>query len=188
VTPAAALDEAFAACPRAAFLPRRQQRFARLDRPLPIGWGQTNSQPTTVRDLLALLDVRRHQRVLDVGSGSGWTTALLAHLVGPAGEVIGVEVVPELVQVGRSNVEGHANARVLEAEPGTLGVPALAPYDRVLVSAGATVLPDALVAQLTDDGVLVVPVAGTLHEVRRVEGRVHDRPHGRYSFVPLRED
>ena len=75
------LDRAFAAAPRTWFLPRAETRFAALDRPLPIGHGQTNSQPTTVRHLLGHLDVRPGQRVLDVGCGSGWTTALLAQLV-----------------------------------------------------------------------------------------------------------
>ena len=185
MTPRRALDEAFTACPRAAFLPEDQRRFAHLDRPLPIGYGQTNSQPTTVRHTLALLDVRPGQRVLDVGCGSGWTTALLAHLVGPDGEVIGVEIVPELVDIGRAHVAGHASAQVEQALPDTLGLPALAPFDRILVSAEATVLPTSLVEQLTDDGVLVVPVAGTLHEVRRQGADVVDVPHGRYVFVPL---
>ncbi len=89
-TPRDVLDQAFAAAPRAQFLPESEKRFAGLDRPLPIGHGQTNSQPTTVRHLLQHLDVRPGQRVLDVGCGSGWTTALLAHLVGPQGSVTGV--------------------------------------------------------------------------------------------------
>jgi protein-L-isoaspartate(D-aspartate) O-methyltransferase len=185
MTPGRALDEAFAACPRRAFLPPAQRRFARLDGPLPIGWGQTNSQPRTVRRMLELLDVRPGQRVLDVGSGSAWTTALLAHLVGPDGEVAGVEIVPELVEVGRLNIEGVPSASIQQADDDTLGLPSLAPFDRILVSAEATVLPSSLVEQLGDDGVLVVPVAGVLHEVRRRVADVVDVQHGRYAFVPL---
>src|SRR4051812_9944700 len=91
------LDAAFAAAPREAFLPASHHRFAGVDEPLPIGHGQTNSQPSTVRRMLSLLDVEPGQRVLDVGSGSGWTTALLAHLVGPGGSVVGVERYADLV-------------------------------------------------------------------------------------------
>lgn len=187
------VDEAFAAVPRADFLPPDQVRSAAVDRALPIGYGQTNSQPTTVRNLLALLDAQPGDRVLDVGCGSGWTTALLAHLVGPDGEVIGVEVVPQLVEFGRANLgrEDLPWARIEPADPDVLGRPEHAPYDRILVSAEATQVPRALVDQLVDDGRLVVPVAGELVEARRTPGWPEAEPevtrHGRYAFVPLIE-
>jgi protein-L-isoaspartate(D-aspartate) O-methyltransferase len=185
MTPGDALDGAFEACPRVAFLPAAQRRYAGLDGPLPIGWGQTNSQPRTVRRMLELLDVRAGQRVLDVGSGSAWTTALLAHLVGPAGEVVGVEIVPSLVEIGRRNVARHPPARIEPAVADVLGLPGLAPFERILVSAEATTLPSSLVEQLGEDGVLVVPVSGRLHEVRRKDDEVVVVRHGHYAFVPL---
>jgi protein-L-isoaspartate(D-aspartate) O-methyltransferase len=177
----------FEAVPRRDFLPRRLRRFARQDSALEIGYGATNSQPTTVRNMLELLDVQPGQRVLDVGSGSAWTTALLAELVGPEGEVLGVEVVPELVEIGRFNLGGRwAHASISLAAEGVLGMPERAPYDRILVSAGATRLPGELVEQLAEGGLLVVPVDGVMHRVRRTaEGTLVER-HGRYSFVPLK--
>ncbi len=190
-TDRAALDAAFAATPRARFLPEAQQRFADLDRPLPIGFAQTNSQPSTVREMVALLDVHPGHRVLDVGSGSGWTTALLAHLVGPTGRVVGVEVVPELVELGRRHLAGvplPARAEIRQARRGVLGVPDLAPFDRVLVSAQASSLPEQLVAQLAVGGTLVAPVAGHLTVVRRTEAGAETDRLGAYSFVPLVED
>jgi protein-L-isoaspartate(D-aspartate) O-methyltransferase len=180
------IEEAFRAAPRKAFLPRGQRRFARLDRALPIGWRQTNSQPTTVRNMLALLDPQQGDRVLDVGSGSGWTAALLAHLVGPDGEVVGVEIVAELVEFARRNLASRdVAARVEQATEGVLGLPDEAPFDRILVSAGAHTLPLSLVDQLVVGGVLVVPVAGWMHEVRRTDGEPDVVRHGAYSFVPL---
>src|SRR5688572_33158348 len=114
----ARVDEAFAAVPRRDFLPARQHPFAGLDQALDIGYGVTNSQPTTVRNMLELLDAQPGDRVLDVGSGSGWTTALLAHLVGPTGSVVGVERIPELVEASRANLgDRRPNAEVHEAEP-----------------------------------------------------------------------
>ena len=190
-TPPGALARAFAAAPREWFLPPAEQRFAELDRPLPIGHGQTNSQPTTVRHLLGHLDVRPGQRVLDFGCGSGWTTALLAHLVGPDGEVVGVEIVPELVEFGRANLgrAGVPAARIERADAAVLGFPAGAPFDRILVSAEAQEVPGSLVEQLGEDGLMVVPVAGRLAVVRR--SGPHAEPEvrlvGHYAFVPLLE-
>ena len=149
------VDAAFEATPRRGFLPRRARRRASYDGPLPLAAGQTNSQPRTVEDMLRLLDVRPGQRVLDVGAGSGWTTALLAHLVGPTGTVVGVELEPELVAFGSDNLARTARpwASIRLATPGVLGDPHAAPYDRVLVSAMADSLPSTLVDQLADDGV-----------------------------------
>jgi len=171
------------------FLPPGQREHAALDRPLPIGWEQTNSQPTTVANMLALLQVLPTQRVLDVGAGSGWTTALLGRLVGPDGEVIGVELHPELAVWGGANLGGYDMAwtSVRQAEPGVLGWPRGAPYDRILVSAEATELPAALTAQLGVGGVLVVPVRGQLLRVTaRDAGELETSEHGAYRFVPLR--
>ena len=177
---------AFDATPRGDFLPRAVRRRAAYDGPLQIAAGQTNSQPRTVADMLRLLDVSPGQRVLDVGSGSGWTTALLAHLVGPSGSVLGVELEPQLVTFGSENLSGAGRpwATIRLAIPGVLGDPGAAPFDRILVSAEPGTLPQELVDQLADDGVLVIPVAGTMLRVTN-PGAVVTR-HGRYRFVPLR--
>jgi protein-L-isoaspartate(D-aspartate) O-methyltransferase len=178
---------AFAAVPRASFLPEGERRSAGFDGPLPIGHGQTNSQPRTVESMLRLLDVNPGHKVLDVGSGSGWTTALLAHLTGPTGRVLGVEIEPDLVELGTRNLDafGFSWASIHEARPGVLGLPDAAPYHRILVSAMARELPDELVEQLHSGGVMVIPVNGTMLRVSRSMRGVGITRHGSYRFVPL---
>jgi protein-L-isoaspartate(D-aspartate) O-methyltransferase len=182
------VEVAFAAMPREGFLPRAEQSRAAYDGPIPIGHGQTNSQPSTVADMLRLLDVQPGQKVLDVGCGSGWTTALLAWLTGPTGRVLGVELEPSLVEFGRDNLDrvGVPWASIHEALPGVLGLPGAAPFHRILVSAMARRLPDELVAQLHTGGVMVVPVAGTMLRVSCSMRGVGVTRHGSYRFVPLR--
>jgi protein-L-isoaspartate(D-aspartate) O-methyltransferase len=182
------VDEAFRAHPRDRFLPRDQARHAGWDEPLPIGHGQTNSQPSTVARMLRLLDVQPGAHVLDVGSGSGWTTALLAQLTGPDGSVVGVELEPELAAWGAANLAATHQpwARITQAVTGALGAPTEAPFDRILVSAEAHELPEELVEQLGPAGRMVAPVAGGLSLVQRTaHGRRITRFEG-YRFVPLR--
>jgi protein-L-isoaspartate(D-aspartate) O-methyltransferase len=182
------IADAFSAVPRREFLPRASRWRADFDGPIQIAAGQTNSQPRTVAAMLRLLDVRAGDRVLDVGSGSGWTTALLAHLTGPTGEVLGVELEPDLVAFGATNLARTDRpwASITAAEPGVLGHPDLAPYDRILVSAMARELPGELVEQLATDGRMVIPVAGRMQLVRRDGDGVEVTEHGEYRFVPLR--
>ncbi len=182
-----AVRAAFDAVPRAGFLPRAARRRAGFDGPLQIGHGQTNSQPRTVAAMLVLLEVRAGDRVLDVGSGSAWTTALLAELTGPTGSVLGVELVPELVRWGRENLARTAYtwAAVRQADKHVLGWPEGAPYDRILVSADAPSLPHTLVEQLAEDGRIVVPVRGTMMLGIRTGSSLETSTHGSYRFVPL---
>jgi protein-L-isoaspartate(D-aspartate) O-methyltransferase len=180
--------DAMRATPRALFLPRWQRHAVAWDQALEIGYRQTCSQPSTVEQMLRLLDVRASQRVLDVGSGSGWTTALLAHLVGPGGQIVGVEIVPDLVERGRRNLAtvDRPWAVIEEAEPGVLGRPQDAPFDRILVSAMSDALPPELVEQLAPGGILVIPVAGSMVRVcLDGEGSPEVTRHGSYRFVPL---
>lgn len=179
---------AFAALPREHFLPRSQLHRASYDGPLDIGRGQTNSQPRTVEAMLRLLEVAPGHRILDVGSGSGWTTALLAFLTGPSGQVIGVELEPELVELGAANLARTAQpwAEIRPAQTGALGLPAEGPFDRILVSADPGELPQQLVDQVADDGRMVIPVASTMLLVIRTGDDIAVSRHGSYRFVPLR--
>lgn len=182
------VSEAFAAVSREGFLRPADRARASYDGPIGIGRGQTNSQPRTVEAMLGLLEVRPGQHVLDVGAGSGWTTALLGHLTGPTGRVRGVELVPKIAAWGAANLEGAAMSwtSLEAADPEVLGLPDHAPYDRILVSAEARSLPQRLVDQLGEGGRMVVPVNGVMHLVERSESGVEVSRHGHYSFVPLK--
>jgi len=182
------VSQAFAATPRAWFLAAADRPRAGFDGPIGIGLGQTNSQPRTVEAMLRLLEVAPGHRVLDIGAGSGWTTALLAHLTGPDGAVDGVELLPALADLGSSNLErtGRPWATVRLAAAGVLGLPDQPPYDRILVSAEARTLPDRLVAQLAPGGRLVIPVRGRMLLVVAGPDWPEITEHGRYRFVPLR--
>lgn len=179
---------AFEAVPRKDFLKEESRHRADYDGPIDIGHGQTNSQPRTVEAMLRLLAVDPGNRILDVGAGSGWTTALLAHLTGPTGSVLGVELVPDIAKWGAGNLRRASVpwARLEAADPDVLGAPGGAPYDRILVSAEASTIPRPLLDQLGDPGRMVLPVGSAMTLVVRTRGEDVVSHHGAYRFVPLR--
>jgi protein-L-isoaspartate(D-aspartate) O-methyltransferase len=181
------INQAFKAIPRQNFLPPSVVDEATLDAPLPIGHGQTNSQPYTVRLMLEWLDAQSGDKVLDVGSGSGWTAALLSHIVGPKGKVYAVEKVPELVKFGRQNCERINLSHVEFHQAGDkYGLPGHAPYDRILVSASAHNLPQELLDQLKVGGKMVIPVRETILEITKTSHEDYDiKEHPGFVFVPL---
>jgi len=130
------LISSFSRVKRLDFLPDEQKPDEGYDWPLQVGQAQTNSQPSLVGRMLELLQPRRGHAILDVGSGSGWTTALLASVAGKRGRVIGTERVPELVEFAKGNLVKYdlPTARVELTESG-LGMPSQGPYNRILVSA-----------------------------------------------------
>lgn len=183
------IERAFSQIPRKQFMPLAMRIFAGFDAPQPIGHGQTISQPTLVAQMLEWLEVQPGDRVLDIGSGSGWTTALLSVLVGAQGHVYAIEIIPELVEVGRKNCE-HAGAQQVSFHQasGVLGLPSEAPFDRILVSAAleSGEVPAGLLDQLKPGGKLVMPIANDIVELHKsADGSVSSTRHSGYSFVPL---
>jgi len=173
--------------PREEFVPENLSRLAYDDRPLPIGHGQTISQPLMVATMTEVLRLNGDEKVLEIGTGSGYQTALLAEL---ARTVVTVERVPELVEAAAERFRrlGYTNITVHLAGP-TLGWPDDAPYDGILVTAGAPRVPRVLVEQLANGGRLVIPVGRRsvqqLLSVTRQGETVRVRRHGQCRFVPL---
>lgn len=181
------LDTAFAVMKREDFLPPSMREFAHEDRALPIGYDQTSSQPRTVRTMLDWLKVRPGDNVLDVGSGSGWTTALLSYLTGPEGRVTAVELIAALKVFGERNCArmGVQNAEFHIAGH-AIGWPDGAPYDRILVSASTDALPNVLVDQLADGGRMVIPIGESIWVVDKKDGDLTATEHYGFMFVPLK--
>jgi len=183
-----ALVKAFLRIDRKEFVLPEYQTQAYEDYPLPIGFGQTISQPYTVAFMLELLQAQKGEKILDIGSGSAWTTALLAHIVGEEGRVYGTELVPELVELGKNNLTKYhfLHAQILQTKKGTPGFSKQAPFQRILVSAGARELPQELLDQLSKDGVVVIPVGDAVLRVHKIPDKEPDiqRFEG-FAFVPL---
>jgi protein-L-isoaspartate(D-aspartate) O-methyltransferase len=174
--------------PRERFVDAELQPFAYADRPLPIGFGQTISQPRIVAMMLQELRLKGDERVLDLGSGSGYQTAILAEMVK---EVIAVELIPELVEQSRRVLGelGYKNATVHQAAD-VLGWPGEAPYDAIVVGAASPRVPMSLVEQLAEGGRMIIPV-GERHRQQELmlvertkEGFTVSR-RGGCGFVPL---
>ena len=178
---------AFARTPREAFVPMVSREFVYRDHPLPIGFGQTISQPYIVALMLQALSLNGSESVLEVGTGSGYQTALLAQL---AARIVTVERVPELARGARVRLEqlGFRNVRVESVEE-QLGYPALAPYDAIVVSAAAPRVPEALMEQLVMGGKMVLPVGGRdeqdLKLIERRKGKPRVKGLAQCRFVPL---
>jgi protein-L-isoaspartate(D-aspartate) O-methyltransferase len=177
--------------PRELFLPEEMRERAYDDVALPIGYGQTISQPYMVARICEELSLRGGERVLDVGAGSGYQAAVLAEL---AAEVHAIERIPELAELARANLEraGYAGRVTMHVGDGTRGVPEQAPFDAIAVAAAAPELPRPLYDQLTPRGRIVLPVGTRLDQLLQLVVKTPAGPAVLRSvpcrFVPLLGD
>ncbi|MDK2915100.1 MAG: protein-L-isoaspartate(D-aspartate) O-methyltransferase [Thermococcaceae archaeon] len=185
-----AVRRAFLKYPRYLFVEERYRPYAHVDEPLPIPAGQTISAPHMVAIMLELSELKPGMKVLEIGTGSGWNAALISELVKT--DVYTVERIPELVEFARRNLEraGVENVHVIPGD-GTKGFPPKAPYDRIIVTAGAPKIPEPLLEQLKPGGRLVIPV-GRYHlwqdlyiVDKDLDGRIRKKVWGGVAFVPL---
>lgn len=162
------------------------------DYPLPIGEGQTISQPWTVAFMLELLQPQKGQKILDVGFGSGWTTALLAYIVGETGKVYGIEILPSIFEFGKNNISKYNFIQKgiveLKLGDGSKGWKEYSPFDRILVSASAKEIPQKLIDQLANNGILVIPDQAGIWKIEKTDEKIEKQYFPGFAFVPLVEE
>jgi len=186
--------EAFEKIKREDFLPPKIKDLAEINEALPIGYGQTISQPLVVAFMLEQLCPRPGDKILDVGSGSGWTSALLAEIVVPKGKVIAIEIIPELMEFGKNNVAKYNfidKGRVeFICADGSKGYEKEAPFDGILVSASLQTIevPQAWKDQLKIDGKIVVPIGSSIWQItKKSDAEFEKTEYPGFVFVPLIE-
>jgi protein-L-isoaspartate(D-aspartate) O-methyltransferase len=184
--------DAFLKIDREDFVKEEYIDQAYFDTPLPTLMGQTISQPYVVAFMLELLEPQKGQKILDIGFGSGWTTSLLAEIVGENGKVYGIEIVPEVFEFGKKNIEKYnfLQKGIVEVflMDGSKGFPEKAPFDRILVSAASKKIPEEMILQLKDGGILVIPDLEGIWKVKKINGKIEKEYHYGFVFVPLVTD
>lgn len=184
------IKEAFSKIKREDFLPESVKNLAELNEALPIGSDQTISQPAVVAFMLEQLQPKEGDKILDIGSGSGWTTALLSEIVGKKGKVFALEIVSELKEFGENNVKkyGFIEEGITQfiLTDGSKGFLAKAPYDKILVSAACNEIPSIWKEQLKVGGKIVAPVGNSIKTIFKKSATEFDEiDHSGFVFVPL---
>lgn len=184
---------AFRKIDRADFVLDKLKIDAYLNIPLPIGYGQTISQPLTVAFMLELLKPEKGDKILDVGSGSGWQTALLGEIAGEEGKVFGIEIIPDLKDFGVKNIAkyGFIEKGIVQVfrASGAVGLKSEAPFDKIIVGAMAKNVPEELRQQLKIGGRLVIPHRGSVWLVIKIsENKFEEYEYPGFAFVPLVEE
>lgn len=182
--------EAFKKIKREDFVTYDLKNEADINAPLPIGYGQTISQPLTVAFMLELLQPQPGEKILDIGAGSGWQTALLAYCVGGRGRIIAIELIPELAEFAKKNIAKYnfiENGIVeIICGDGSRGLEKEAPFDKIIAAASATREPEELKSQLKIGGRLVVSIKESIWLfVRKDSDNFEKNEFPGFAFVPL---
>jgi protein-L-isoaspartate(D-aspartate) O-methyltransferase len=185
------LEDALREIRREFFVPDDMKYLAYRDTPLYIGSNQTISQPSTVVAMTEALDVKEGQKILEIGTGSGWQSAILGKLVGENGMVYTIEIIDELVKFAEENLEKLEirNVKVIKGD-GSKGLEKYAPYDRIVVTAASPDIPKPMLKQLKPDGIMVIPVGNlylqSMYVVRKSKGKIEKKSIGSFMFVPMK--
>ncbi len=187
------VEKAFLETPRHLFVPENMLRYAYVNEPLPIGYGQTISQPSVVALMTELLSPKKGEKILEIGTGSGWQAAILARIVGDEGIVYTIERVRELAKFAKKNLEklGIKNVRIICGD-GSEGLKEYAPFDKIIYTAAVPKIPQFILDQLKKYGKIVAPVGKeevqkmvVIEKIGKKEVKTTEYP-GFFVFVPLK--
>jgi len=182
-----AIIEAFQEIDRKDFIPEELKYAAYEDRPLPIGRGQTISQPRVVAFMLELLEPKKGEKIMDVGSGSGWQSALLANIIGQEGRVVAIERIPEIYRIGKDNCKkyGFKNIEFIQGDA-TVVQKKKGYFDKIVVAAAARKVPESLKYQLKVGGRMVIPIRSSIFLLIKESEQGYIKKEFRgFLFVPL---
>lgn len=183
--------DSFSRTPRHFFVPEEMVSESYLNIALPIGYGQTVSQPYTIAVMLEALELKEGDKVLEVGTGSGYNAALISHIIGKKGRLFTTEIVPELAEESKKKLFelGLKNVKVIVTD-GSLGYEKEKPYNKIIVTAACRETPPPLVKQLRNNGILVAPVGHRYEQemlkVKKVGKKLDVKNLGFFVFVPLK--
>lgn len=173
------------------FVPKGYKKQAYENIPLPIGHKATISQPYTVAFMLQELELKHGQKVLEIGTGSGYNAAIISKLIGKKGRLYTLEIIPELAELARKKLKNCKNVKVLQRD-GSKGLKEKAPFDRIIQTAASKSLQKSLIRQLKINGIYLAPVGPSSHnqkliKVRKTKQGITHKSLGNFIFVPLVE-
>lgn len=181
--------EAFRKVKREDFVPKVLKDRVYEDNPLEIGFGQTISQPTTLMIMTQALNVKEGEKILEVGTGSGYQAAILSALVGKNGKVYTTEIIKELYEFSKKNLIPYKNVKVLNVD-GSQGLKNYKPFDRIIVTAASPKIPENLIEQLKLNGILITPVGDRYNQemlkIIKKKNKLEIKSLGDFLFVPLK--
>lgn len=170
------------------FIPKEYEKEAYADYPIDVGYGATISQPYTVAFMLQALELKKGDKVLEIGTASGWNAALISVIVGKTGNVFTTEIIPELAKRAKEKLKDYKNIKVILAD-GSQGLKEYSPFNKIIVTAACPEVPNTLVDQLKQDGILIAPVGlPTGQQMIKIikAKKIIKENLGEFVFVPLR--
>ena len=184
------IENAFRNTPRHIFVPESLQHDAYKDVPLGIGNMQTISQPTTVAVMTEALQVKPGQKILEIGTGSGWQATILSRLIGKKGRIYSIERIKELAHFANRNIEKLKIKNIhISVGDGSVGLKTHAPFDRIIVTAACAEIPEPLLHQLKSGGVMVIPLGNReyqeIYVIKKLKRGMKKLSLGYFAFVPL---